>query len=762
MASHMKPILVAALAAIASLAASPPARAAAPFPPPAPARPSLAILISIDGLSRERLEYYRPWYVAGLRRLLDEGQVEAGARYLHLNTETSPGHAALSTGAPPRVTGIVANRWIERDPDGGLRSVGAAQQWATDAVPGQPPLFYREVEKEGRLYVFALSRELELWEKSGETGRATVRFGAGPAGENVVFDSDDAIRLFNLRHGRPAEGFPPRATLTGPGNLRVPTLGDRLVEASPDSRVVVVSGKDRTSVFLAGRSHRHAVYWYDQDSGRFVSSAAYDATLRNGAAARAVVSRFNSQKAGAMLPQRFGTAWSELAAPARRTGFGETPLPQPVGGLWDFQLPTNGLGFPHDLRLAERGYFYGLYVSPFVDELVADLVIDLLADEAYALGRGSASDFLAIGFSAQDVVSHSYGNESAENLDTLRRLDLQLGRVLDALERALPRASYVVAVSADHGFAPIPEAARVRDPHAPAGRLVSTERAVPSVLGRLNRYLAQKLCLPEGSRPVYGGEGWNIAWNHPAFPIRSVEGPCGPADRSVTVADLERAFPQAVRDLYDEEVETVLLSSERERWPADHPATEFARNDFDPERSGDVFLVPRPGVLMHWDPARGSHHGSHHDYDTDVPLVFWGGPFRAGRRERATWRRRSPPCSGSRCPTRRAAACSTRSEQGRLHDGLAGRPQRVHHALARASGGLGFRGRWRGRVDFPAQARLLEAQAHLQPRPAPGRLSIALITQDHPGWRSPSAGRRAAAATVAPSSRRRHNGARAL
>jgi arylsulfatase A-like enzyme len=37
---------------------------------------------------------------------------------------------------------------------------------------------------------------------------------------------------------------------------------------------------------------------------------------------------------------------------------------------------------------------------------------------------------------------------------------------------------------------------------------------------------------------------------------------------------------------------------------------------------------------MHWDSARGSHHGSHHDYDTRVPLVFWGGPFHAGRRDR--------------------------------------------------------------------------------------------------------------------------------
>jgi len=624
-----KPCLPVALTLLAALGPT-------PLPAQTATKPSLTVVLSLDGLSWSRLEYYRPWYVSGLKRLLDEGQVETGARYRHLNTETSPGHAALATGAPPRVTGVVANRWIEQNPDGSMRSVGAAQQWATDVVPGQPPLFYREVEKDGRLYVFALARELELWERSGETGRAVVRLGEGPKGETVVFDSEDAITLFNQKHGRPPETFPPKATVAGPGNLRVPTLADRLVEASTQSRVVVVSGKDRTTVFLAGRDRRHVAYWYDQETGRFVTSSAYDTFGLVGSAGRALVSRFNTQKAGSQVPVRFGTLWERLPAPASRVGFGDPALPAPASMLWDFQLPTIGLGFPHDLRLSERGYFYGVYVSPLVDELTADLAVDFVADETFRLGRAGAPDVLMIGFSAQDVVSHSYGNESEENLDTIRRLDLQVGRVFDALERALPRGSYVVAMSADHGFAVIPEAERARNPSFSGGRLVNTERTMPTVYERLNRYLSDQLCLPPGSRPVFGGEGWNVAYNRPAFPMRTVEGPCGPADRPVTLADLDAAFPKAVAALFTEEIETVLLVSGRDRWPADHPATEFARNDFDAERSGDAFLVPRPGVLMHWDPGRGSHHGSHHAYDTHVPLVFWGTPFPAGRKDRET------------------------------------------------------------------------------------------------------------------------------
>ena len=116
-----------------------------------------------------------------------------------------------------------------------------------------------------------------------------------------------------------------------------------------------------------------------------------------------------------------------------------------------------------------------------------------------------------------------------------------------------------------------------------------------------------------------------MAWNRPAFPMRTVEGTCGPAGLPVTLGDLDRVFPKAVAALYSEEIETVLLVSERERWPADNPAAEFARNDFDAERSGDVFLVPNAATCT----VRR---------DTRVPLVFWGEPFPAGRQERATTR----------------------------------------------------------------------------------------------------------------------------
>lgn len=594
---------------------------------PAPSRPQLVVVISIDGLSFDRLESYRSWYVGGLKRLLDEGHVETACRYRHLNTETGPGHSSISTGAPPRVTGIVANRWFERLPDGGLRVINSVDQAAPSGVPGVPPMFYREVAKDGRLYVFARAADLARWEQSGEIGRGTSRLGAGPAGETVVFDSDDAIRLFNFRRGLPEETFFRPETIQGPGNLRVPTLGDTLAAELPGARVVSLSAKDRSAIFLAGRDPRHAVYWFDQDTGRFVTSAAYDPP----AAARAVVTAFN-RTAGAMLPARFGLAWKKLPAPDPVP----SPAPVPSELLADFQLPSNGVGWDHPLTLNPRGYFASLYVSPFMDEVLNDLALAFVRDGALALGRREQPDVLALSYSAQDVVSHSYGSESEENLDVLRRLDQQIGRLLAAFDAAYPKGSVLLALSSDHGMQAIPEAARSGDPGFKGGRLVNSSRALPSFDERLNRLLVDELCLPEGSRPVFGAEGWSLMYNRPALPLRTVAGPCGPEDRVVTAETLDDVVPALVTRVWREEVEMVLPVSRCDRWSAADPAVEFARNDFDPERSGDAFLVPRANVLMHWDPARGTNHGTHHDYDTHVPLVFWGAGVRAARVDAAS------------------------------------------------------------------------------------------------------------------------------
>jgi hypothetical protein len=510
------------------------------------AEPRLTVVISVDGLPWWRLDEMRPWYVAGLKRLLDEGQVFSEANYRHINTETGPGHSALSTGAPPRITGIPANEWAEADGKT-LRVVNCVDQ----------PL---------------------------------------PAGPS-----------------------------RGPAHLRVPTLGDRLVESRPGARVVSLSAKDRSAILLAGRRRQHSVYWYDQDSGRFTTSLAYDPP----AEAKALVEKFNRTRAGATLPERFGLLWKKLPPPIDPPG-APVSRPTPAPDLYSYQIPSNGLGFDHAFTYLPRGYFASLYVSPASDELLTDLALAFLASDDLALGRRADPDILALSFSAHDVVSHSYGVESDEELDTLRRLDAQLGRLFAKLQERVAKINVALAFSADHGFPPIPEAQRALDRSFKGGRLLSSDEWPPSLYTRLNRLLDQRLCLAASARPIAPGAGWALAYDRPELPLKRQPGSCGEAGAAVGTAEIDAALPDAVATLYAEEVSEVLLVSQRESWSPDDPATEFARNDLDLERSGDAFLIPRYGVQLHWDPARGSTHGTQYPYDTHVPLIFWGGGFSAG------------------------------------------------------------------------------------------------------------------------------------
>jgi hypothetical protein len=66
------------------------------------------------------------------------------------------------------------------------------------------------VTKGGIIYVFASGAKYEAFQRSGGTdpGEVITRTGYGPSGETVVFDSENAVHLYNYKHDLPGEIFP--------------------------------------------------------------------------------------------------------------------------------------------------------------------------------------------------------------------------------------------------------------------------------------------------------------------------------------------------------------------------------------------------------------------------------------------------------------------------------------------------------------------------------------------------------------------------
>lgn len=68
--------------------------------------------------------------------------------------------------------------------------------------------FYAEETKDGRIYVFYNISRYGDWKQGGEMGVAITRIGYGPNGETVVFDSNEAVNMYNYKHNLPIEKFP--------------------------------------------------------------------------------------------------------------------------------------------------------------------------------------------------------------------------------------------------------------------------------------------------------------------------------------------------------------------------------------------------------------------------------------------------------------------------------------------------------------------------------------------------------------------------
>ncbi|MCY7399125.1 MAG: alkaline phosphatase family protein, partial [Sphingomonas bacterium] len=246
----------------------------------------------------------------------------------------------------------------------------------------------------------------------------------------------------------------------------------------------------------------------------------------------------------------------------------------------------------------------GFRASPAFDGMTLALAARLIGE--LRLGKGPASDIIAIGLSATDYVGHSFGGGGAEMCLQLHSLDRDLGDFLGLLDRA--GLDYAVVLTADHGGEDIPERLRLKGVTAAAR---SRPDLNPAAIGKA---IAAKLGL---SGPVLIGEGAN-----------------GDVylDTALTPANRRRAH-DAVLAAYraDPQVEAVFTKDQLARIavPTTSPdrwsLAERARASFDAQRSGDFVVMLKRNITPIAAPSLGyvATHGSPWDYDRRVPILFW-------------------------------------------------------------------------------------------------------------------------------------------
>jgi predicted AlkP superfamily pyrophosphatase or phosphodiesterase len=264
--------------------------------------------------------------------------------------------------------------------------------------------------------------------------------------------------------------------------------------------------------------------------------------------------------------------------------------------------------FPHRLPPAQPELGKDLPYDPVMDSLTLALAWDGV--RALELGSGAATDFLNVSLSTTDAVGHRYGPDSRELHDQVLRVDRLLGAFMDSLRARFSDDRVAIALTADHGVAPYPEVKRSYDPMPRDARfvndtlMVSRVRAAIAARGAWRdavRFDLGLLRVWRDSLEVRGIDSDSLVREL----VRSIRATPGIASVR-SVADLVRA------DTTRDSLARRWLHSIGPGEPATHVAT----------------LRP----WSSWSKSYYANHGSPHDYDRRVPIVFYGPWFRAGIR----------------------------------------------------------------------------------------------------------------------------------
>jgi predicted AlkP superfamily pyrophosphatase or phosphodiesterase len=395
--------------------------------------------------------------------------------------------------------------------------------------------------------------------------------------------ADTAAQLL----GASGEGRSPR-------NLVDSTVGDELKRRTAGrSRIVTIAGKDRSAIMLGGHL-ADAAYWTEDTL--VVSSTYYMKELPSW------VRRFNAS--GAVTRYR-GSTWNRLlpAAAYQQAGRDDVAGEENPGGM--------GRVFPHRLGSGApslANFITGFQTSPFENEVLLRFAIEAIQQEQ--LGRDDDPDLLAIGFSANDLVGHSYGPDSHEVMDMTLRTDRQLERLFGFLGQQIGMDRVLVVLTSDHGVAPLPEIARARN------RAIRAARIDPSVIAEAaERALRTRYGEPRGpawmTPPawiLYRGWPW-LYLNLPEL-----------EDRRIPLAEAERVAQEAMREVPG--VARVLTEAELRGQPRTAPRS-GAELAFYQGRSGQLYYELAPYLVVEQG-GNGTNHGSPWTYDTQVPLLWLG------------------------------------------------------------------------------------------------------------------------------------------
>ncbi|KAB8042710.1 alkaline phosphatase family protein [Janthinobacterium aquaticum] len=400
-----------------------------------------------------------------------------------------------------------------------------------------------------------------------------------PVTKQSVYCTEDGNFHYIGEETKPDDG-------TSPAKLRVSTLGDELrYSTGNQAKVVTVSGKDRGAILLAGKTG--TAYMYMEKTGNFASSTYYMQQHPQW------VQRY---QAGKPQDRYYGKSWTPLLADAAYAHDARDDLVPAKPGLRN----TFPFSYYSDSGNLDGDYYSRLKSGPFLDQLTLDFAQAAIDGEQLGRNAGGVPDILGVSLSAHDYVNHAYGPESKMSHDHLQRLDRMLAGFFLDLDKKVGMDNVLVVLTADHGFANVPEFSEARG--IAAKRIDGAE-----LVKKLNQHLAatfgaDKLVMTQSLPNIY--LDYELA-----------------AKQGVKRADLEDAAARFL--LQQDGLAQVYTRTQMEAGAVATRMDLLMRRAWNRQLSGDLMVVTKPAWYF-GKGVGGTSHGTPYTYDTNVPLMVYG------------------------------------------------------------------------------------------------------------------------------------------
>lgn len=377
-----------------------------------------------------------------------------------------------------------------------------------------------------------------------------------------------------------------------PHRMKTTTFADEnRLFTQMQGKSIGISIKDRGAILPAGHS-ANAAYWFrGKDEGNFISSTYYMSSLPKW------VSDFNSSN----IVNSYLKEWNTLYDISTYTESG-SDLNNFEGGFKGKETAT----FPYDLKKLSKANsgFDILKVSPYGNSIVADFAIEAI--KAEELGKDDFTDVLTVSFSSTDYVGHNFGVNSKEVEDTYIRLDKDLERLFNALDVEVGKGNYTVFLTADHGAIDVPS--YLQTLKIPAGYL--NNKVLNNQLDEfmLDTFEADDLIENISNSQIFLNRDRIQELDLDLDDVQDAI-----VNEIITYKNIYKAYSATTMSTvyFADSVESLL------------------QKGFNQKRSGDILIIDDPAFISYG--KTGSTHGSGLNYDTHVPLLFFGNGIKHGQ-----------------------------------------------------------------------------------------------------------------------------------